>query len=130
VESATGEGKIMKAIRTIIALALLSMLGVGSAWADHRGHGHFGVFIGPAWGPLYYPSPYYYPPPYYPPVIVERPLPPVYIEQAPPPPPPVVSAEPAPIAYWYYCAASAAYYPYVKQCPGGWQKVLPQPPGQ
>ena len=22
------------------------------------------------------------------------------------------------------------YYPYVTECPSGWQKVLPQPPGQ
>jgi len=25
-------------------------------------------------------------------------------------------------------ATNAGYYPYVKQCPGGWQKVSPQPP--
>ena len=31
-------------------------------------------------------------------------------------------------AYWYYCAESKAYYPYVKHCPGGWQRVAPQPP--
>jgi hypothetical protein len=28
---------------------------------------------------------------------------------------------------WYYCDASRAYYPYVKQCPGGWREVSPQP---
>ena len=22
-----------------------------------------------------------------------------------------------------------SYYPYIKECPGGWEKVLPQPPG-
>jgi len=27
--------------------------------------------------------------------------------------------------YWYYCADSQAYYPYVKECPGGWQQVAP-----
>jgi hypothetical protein len=29
--------------------------------------------------------------------------------------------------YWYYCQEPQGYYPYVKQCPGGWMKVLPQP---
>src|SRR4051812_41303931 len=38
-------------------------------------------------------------------------------------PPPVVAA-PAP-AYWYYCAPLATYYPYVQDCPGGWQAVTP-----
>lgn len=109
----------MKAMRTIVALAVLGIVGVGSAWADHRGHAHFGVFVGPYWGPLYYPY-------YYPPVVIERTPPPVYIEQAAPPPP-AAPVEAAPTAYWYYCAAAAAYYPYVKQCPGGWQKVLPRP---
>ena len=28
---------------------------------------------------------------------------------------------------WYYCADSKAYYPYVKDCPGGWQRVSPTP---
>jgi hypothetical protein len=33
-------------------------------------------------------------------------------------------AAPAP-AYWYYCAPLATYYPYVQDCPGGWQAVTP-----
>ncbi len=40
------------------------------------------------------------------------------------------SAQPGPQAeqesYWYYCADFKAYWPYVKECPGGWQKVVPQ----
>lgn len=116
----------MKSIKWITALLLLGALGVGNALAD-RGHVHFGVTIGPYWGPWYYPpAPYYYPP-YYPPVVVERPSPPVYIEQQP--------AEAAPNRaeqgnYWYYCSAAKGYYPYVKACPSGWQKVSPQPPDQ
>lgn len=117
----------MKTIKPIIALLLLCALGAGNAWADHRGHVHFGLTIGPYWGPGYYlPPPYYYPP-YYPPVVVERPAPQVYIEQ------PQQNAAPEGAAsanYWYYCAASKAYYPYVRDCPGGWRKVLPQPPEQ
>ena len=122
----------MKTFKLLIAILLLGAGGVGNAWADH-GHGHFGVIIGPYWGPWYYPPhPYYYPP-YYPQVVVERPAPQVYIEQQPAPaaqpapPAPVVAA---PVNYWYYCAAARGYYPYVRECPSGWQKVLPQPPGQ
>ena len=30
--------------------------------------------------------------------------------------------------YWYYCQNPQGYYPYVNSCPGGWMKVVPQPP--
>ena len=44
----------------------------------------------------------------------------VYVEQP--------QAQPSqPSGYWYYCADSRAYYPYVKECPSGWQRVAPQP---
>ncbi|MFZ2854428.1 MAG: hypothetical protein WAZ34_10015 [Rhodocyclaceae bacterium] len=132
----------MKTIRLTMACLLLVMLGTGSAWADRGNHGqghhdrghraHLGIVIGPLWGPLYPPRPYYYPPYspyYYPPVVVERPAPPVYIEQPQVfPAPPVPAAET--INYWYYCAEANGYYPYVKECRSGWQRVLPQPPGQ
>ena len=29
--------------------------------------------------------------------------------------------------YWYFCRGANAYYPYVKECPGGWQRVQPRP---
>ncbi len=29
--------------------------------------------------------------------------------------------------YWYYCQDPAGYYPYVKECPRGWQPVSPTP---
>ncbi|HUW39236.1 MAG TPA: hypothetical protein VMV91_18090 [Rhodocyclaceae bacterium] len=116
----------MNTIKWMTALLLLlAAAGSASAWAD-RDHGHFdahfGMMIGPYWGPGYYAQPPYgyYPPPY-PPVLVAPPAPPVYIEQQAP-------AAPAPTDYWYYCPAAKAYYPYVKECPGGWQKVSPQPP--
>lgn len=127
----------MKTIKVIIALVLLGAAGVGNAWADHgHGHGHvrFGIMIGPYWGgPWHYPPPAYYYPPYYPPVVLQPQAPQVYIEQPqapaalPAPPAPVAAA---PINYWYYCATTRGYYPYVKECPSGWQKVLPQPQGQ
>jgi hypothetical protein len=62
-------------------------------------------------------------------VVIERSAPTVYVEQ-PAMAPAAPAPAPAPTNFWYYCGASKAYYPYVKECPGGWQKVLPQPPGQ
>ena len=132
----------MKNIKFIIALLLLGVVGLGSAWADPHGGWHggghgggnvrFGVMIGPYWGgPWYYPPyPYYYPP-YYPPVVAERSTPQVYIEQQPAPAAvPAAPVAAAPANYWYYCAPAKAYYPYVRECPSGWQKVVPQPPAQ
>lgn len=107
-------------LKYVLAALLLVMGGIGNAWADrhHRHHStHFGVYVGPVWGPVYYPPPrYYYEPP--PTIVIERAPPPVYIEQA----------APQPDRYWYYCRASRAYYPYVNECPSGWQRVSPQPP--
>jgi hypothetical protein len=46
--------------------------------------------------------------------------------------PPAYSAPPAAIpqqqGYWYFCPSANAYYPYVQQCPEGWQAVAPVPP--
>jgi hypothetical protein len=114
------------------ALVLFAVLSAGDAlaWRSHGGV-RFGVVVGaPYYSPWYYPSPYYYNPspyyyPAYAPVVIER-TPPVYIEQSAPLP--VQAPLPAPTNYWYYCAASKGYYPYVNECPSGWQKVLPQPP--
>jgi hypothetical protein len=120
----------MKTIKLLIALLLLGAGGVANARGDHD-HVRFGVMIGPYWGgPWHYPPyPYYYPP-YYPPVVVQPPAPQVYIEQSPAPAAPPAPVAVAPANYWYFCAAAKGYYPYVRECPGGWQKVLPQPPGQ
>jgi hypothetical protein len=32
-------------------------------------------------------------------------------------------------SYWYQCRNPEGYYPYVRTCPGGWQRVPAQPPG-
>lgn len=116
-----------------VAIIGAVLLGIsGAAIAQHGGYGHggyghgghwhsqVGVFLGvPLYSPWYYPPAYYAPPYYYPPAVVSSP--PVYVEQQAP-------AAPAPQTnYWYYCADSRAYYPYVKECPGGWQRVAPQP---
>lgn len=109
----------MKALKLLLVVLLLAVTGIGTAGADHRRHSHVGVYLGVPFGPWYYP-PYYWD---YPPrvVVVPAPQPPVYIEQ-----------NPAPAAqasnYWYYCVDAKAYYPYVKDCPGGWQQVVPQAP--
>ena len=101
----------------MLAAAALLMAFSGGALAHV--HTEVGVYVGPYWGPWYAPPPYYYPPqPQV--VVVPQAPPPTYIEnrQAP--------AETAQ-QYWYYCRSAKGYYPYVKECPDGWQKVLPQP---
>lgn len=87
----------------------------------HRHHGvRLGVFIG---APVVF-APWYYHPPayYYPPAAVVPSSPPVYIERG------NAQPEPSQQAYWYYCPEASGYYPYVRNCPGGWQRVAPQPP--
>ncbi|MGB9494885.1 MAG: hypothetical protein WCA83_08785 [Azonexus sp.] len=129
----------MKAKKLLFVLVALLVAGAGNAWADRRVYGSVGVYVGPGayWGPGYarpyyyprpygYPGPYLYSDPYYTPapVVVVPSAPPVYIEQQ------GAVVAPAPDAdrqYWYYCSSSKKYYPYAKECPGGWQKVLPQP---
>ena len=73
--------------------------------------------------PLIAPA-YFYPPPlpYYYPGIFTRPPAPDYMEPYP------GQSIPRQSQYWYYCSSSNAYYPYVQQCPEGWQQVAPQPP--
>lgn len=107
--------------------------GHGGGW----GWGYFG--LGLATGALlsypYYYQPYY---PYYPyysyypyayapayrtsPTVIYREREPAY-------------AEPDRARYssrntWYYCKESNAYYPYVRNCPGGWEKVPTVPPSE
>ena len=93
--------------------------GYHGVWRSHRSHWGprsswgfrfywgFPVVVGSPW----YPYGYYSPPP----VIVQQQQP-VYVEP-----------EQRPDEYWYYCQNPQGYYPYVKSCPGGWMKVVPQP---
>jgi hypothetical protein len=117
--------------------------GSGHSGSSHsHGHSHIGISVGGYYGPgfygyggygyggygygyPYYYPPFYYPPAYaYPPTVIAPSAPPVYIQQE----------QPQPIQpqsnYWYYCQDPEGYYPYVKNCPGGWQPVSPQPPAQ
>lgn len=118
----------MKYKKVVVALLSMLMLSqAGSVWA-HRTRVYIGASIGgpvwgptwgPAWGPVWYPPPYYYPPQV---VVVPPSPPPVYVEQSDPAAQPVQAQQ-----YWYFCKSSKGYYPYIKECPEGWQKVLPQP---
>ena len=71
--------------------------------------------IGLGWGPGWwgYPYPYYS----YPPDVIQQQSP-VYEMQTP---------QQDEEYYWYFCPDSKNYYPYVKQCPKGWLKVVPAP---
>jgi len=131
----------------VLALGIAFMLAVAASLPAQAhggryygyGHGyrsnvHFGLYFGgPAYG--YYPRPayaypYYYSPGYYayqpvPSVVVAPPAPTTYIERGDANTPPEQAQ-----GFWYYCPGAQAYYPYVKQCAGGWQRVTPQaPPG-
>lgn len=122
---ASQRGGIMRALKaTLLSVAVLLGAATSTSAFAHGGHHHrharIGVFIGSPllFAPWYFPPPYYY----YPPAVVVPSSPPVYIEQGQAPP------TPQPQAYWYYCAESQTYYPYVDQCAGPWQRVVPKPP--
>jgi hypothetical protein len=67
---------------------------------------HAGVFIGAA--------PFA---PFYPPFSLYPPSSPDYYYGAPP----------ADTPFWYFCVSANTYYPYVADCPEGWQQVVPEP---
>ena len=120
----------------------------GGGWhgGGHGGGGGFwgwgmlglglGLAIAAPYNPPRYYQPVYYQPAYYAPpqVIIQAPA---YVEQsapsyAPPPPAPIYQQQ-APAAegnnWWYHCNRPEGYYPYVRTCPSGWQRVAPTPPG-
>jgi hypothetical protein len=69
------------------------------------------------WDPFWFPSPY---PVYsYAPPLVIQPDTQLSVQQ------PSSTAAPT---YWYYCVDAKAYYPYTRQCPGGWLRVVPTAP--
>ena len=136
-----------------VAVLFLLMFGAaasGSVMAQHYGRGYgyghgygyganvrFGITLGvPLYGPGYYPGPYNAYPAYaypapaysYPGPAYAYPGPAVapsgaYVEQG------FSQAAPTqPQGDWFYCADSKTYYPYVRECPGGWQRVPAQPP--
>jgi len=109
----------MSRIKTILTLSAILLGAAASAPAFAWGHTRFsfGVVIGAPFYPWYYP-PYYY----YPPAVVAAPAAPIaYVERDS-----SHAVAPPQRSYWYYCEASRAYYPYAKECPAGWLRVVPQ----
>jgi hypothetical protein len=147
--------RFLIAVATIALSGLGAAISFAADARGYRGHGgvhggvhsgvhrhggaRVGVYLGfPLYAPFYYPGAYYPPYPYYPypPAgYVPPAAPPVYVErrdalpleeelpQAAP-----GAAQSAPAAYWYFCPDSNTYYPYVKECPSEWLRVVPQPP--
>ena len=92
---------------------------------SHAGghHGHirssaaFGAVVAPAFWPWWNYSPYYYPP------VAMASAPPVeYIERS------EQEGRMDEQQYWLYCAKAQAYFPYVAECPEGWERVPATPP--
>jgi hypothetical protein len=120
-------------MRTVAFVAVfLALAGIGAsepALAGGKTRVSVGVGFGfgyPYWGGPWGPwGPWGYP--YYPPVqtIVVPAQPVTYIEQPAASTPAATTA--APDRWWYYCDSSRGYYPYVKECPAGWQRVAPAP---
>jgi pimeloyl-ACP methyl ester carboxylesterase len=118
-----------KILFTFIALlAILSTTpadAAGHGWGRGGGWGWGGAWIAPALiggaiaYDLTYPYPYAQPYPVYPQAypVYQQPYP-VYAQPAP---------VQAPVQLWYYCASVKGYYPYVSNCPEGWQSVPAQP---
>lgn len=117
----------MKRFR-ILTLFLLSTAGIlllsEAVLAHGRGHGHHhrnhwsgSFFIGVPYYPSYhYYHDHYWDYPRYPrTIIIER-------DRRPD-----AGSGPPPAQYWYYCDSADAYYPYVEQCPEGWQEVPATP---
>ena len=137
----------MKWIKSILPVAILLVsVSVSPAWAHGRQMNHsprwgIGLVINPF--PLfyspYYSAPYYpYPSRYYPEVIVDTVIMParntVYVQQSNSisfSPYPAVSVTPESGVSggdWYYCHHPDGFYPSIKTCPSGWQRVPAQAP--
>ena len=130
--------KTIPQLKIVAVVLAMLMLGFSSqnAMAHGRASFSFGVnvggpgyyhhpypYYGYAYGPRYYWSPppvyYYQSAPVAVPVVVD---PPVYVQR------PSAQTVTPQNSNWYFCRESNAYYPYVKECPGGWQAVPATPP--
>ena len=108
--------------RTGFMIGHFAPAGPSSGGSPHR-HFHHGravivvgapfLFYSWPYGYYYMPPPYYYGPDYAP----HTDLPEVYVEKFDGTPTPQTQGE-------IYCPARAAHYPEVKDCPGGWQRVI------
>ncbi|HEX6827505.1 MAG TPA: hypothetical protein VF104_00845 [Burkholderiales bacterium] len=95
------------------------VVGVPLGWGWPWYGGYYPPYYGGYYGPYGYPGYGYYPP------AAVSTSPPVYVERGTPD----AGADQyqSPSGYWYYCRDANGYYPYVKQCPGGWERVAPTP---
>lgn len=82
----------------------------GFGYGGFRGYGGYGGFGYRGFGYRGYPS-----------AVIVPSAPPVYIQRE------TVTPVQQQTNYWHYCQNPDGYYPYVKQCPGGWLQVAPQP---
>lgn len=128
------EVRRMKRLLLAVGVIFLVLLaGVLTADARDRHHRSWrgGVILGPVWTPWWGPYPYSYPYSYpyaypyaypygyrEPSIVIERDST-EYFQR---------DDESEDEYYWYYCKNPKGYYPYVKRCPDGWEKVLPTPP--
>lgn len=117
----------------IVALTLAGSVSCYGHGPWH-GHGHVqggyqgwhhprvsgGIWIGPGWWGVWpvpaYPYYRYYPS--YPHRVTVQPEQQEYVSQ---------SSDREEEEYWYFCRKPEGYYPYIKQCPDGWMKVVPPP---
>jgi len=118
-------------MKTAVVILVTMGLLVAMPISGHAGHSSTRYFFGfnvgiPLYGgPAYAPGPYWWgPPPYYyapSPVVVVPQQPQTYVQR-----------NQQESDYWYYCQNPQGYYPYIKSCPGGWMKVVPEtvPPGR
>jgi len=118
----------LMAVAMVALLALVSFSAPASAHGRWRGGVNLSFGLPFAyWGPRFYgPPPVYYTPPsyYYSAApAYAPPAPTTYVERDDPPP---AEAAPAQPVWWYWCESARGYYPYVKECPGGWRRVPPQ----
>ncbi len=116
----------MKRLTVLFTFALCTAVSAPA----FAGRTHVGVYFGVPFNLFYYPpvyvTPYGYCAGYFcPPVVV---APPVVVQPVPVPAP--AQAQPAQPSQgtWYYCKGADKYYPYVQECPGGWEHVPATPP--
>jgi hypothetical protein len=115
--------------KVTLAVAVLLVLVIGPPLVGHAGKTR--VFVsGSFWAgpPAYWGPPHFGPPCGYGHPVVARPWPPpVYCAPYPLVAPPVyVQRGQEESDYWYYCDNPPGFYPYIKSCPGGWMKVVPE----
>ena len=133
----------MKTLLCLLLVLVMVFTLSTTVLAQHRGGGHWGGGRGGYWGgrgrwgypygwgypywwdysyyPYYYPYSYPYYDPYYYGGYGEPPVPPQAVT------PPAESRQQQP-SYWHFCRNPEGYYPYVKECPGGWMTVVPPKP--